>query len=213
MAGPNSVANSSLPNLSESFTQAETAPGTVTLSQPCIGMASSPAKRSGVQPAGERPEAFSPCSCLPSQRIANASDPIPLPDGSTTVSVMAVAMAASTALPPGKHRKPCLGSQRLRGCDQVVCGNGGSPGWVMVVGTQVHVIASGLLTMMSRSNRRVLGRGQWHWLPVTSFRLRGGGYDGWLCAKSPANRSRVPDSLLYGNLQGILRDLVGFWPL
>jgi hypothetical protein len=49
-----------------------------------------------------------------------------------------------------QHRKPCLGSQRLRGCDQVVCGNGGSPGWVMVVGTQVHVIASGLRgTMMS----------------------------------------------------------------
>ncbi len=36
----------------------------------------------------------------PSQMMAKASPPMPFMQGSTTVSVMAVASAASTALPP-----------------------------------------------------------------------------------------------------------------
>ena len=53
MAGSNSFSNGSLPNLSEISRQAETAPGTVTDSQPRCGMASAPAKRSGDHAAGE----------------------------------------------------------------------------------------------------------------------------------------------------------------
>ena len=65
--------------------------------------------------AGERPEAFNPCNCPPSQTIANASDPIPLDTGSTSVSVIAGATAASTALPPSASidRPACAAS----GCD------------------------------------------------------------------------------------------------
>ena len=37
---------------------------------------------------------------VPSQMMANASEPMPLLQGSTTVNAMAVANAASTALPP-----------------------------------------------------------------------------------------------------------------
>jgi hypothetical protein len=76
------------------------------------GIAVLPLNRSGVQAAGERPEAFRPCSLPPSQRIANASLPMPLPVGSTTVSVIAVASAASTALPPfiSMERPACAAS-------------------------------------------------------------------------------------------------------
>ena len=63
-------------------------------------MSLSPAKRCRVQARGERPELFSPRSFSPSQTMANASLPIPLLVGSTTVRVMAAAMAASAALPP-----------------------------------------------------------------------------------------------------------------
>ena len=94
------MASGSRPKRSASATQAETAPGTVTLSQPSSGMPLRPRKRSGVQAAGERPDAFRPCSRCPSHRIAKASEPRPLPVGSTTVSAMAAATAASTALPP-----------------------------------------------------------------------------------------------------------------
>ncbi len=65
-----------------------------------MGIASLPAKRSGVQPAGERPEAFNPTRRWPSQRMAKTSEPMPLEVGSTTVSVIAAASPASTALPP-----------------------------------------------------------------------------------------------------------------
>src|SRR5262249_57604138 len=74
--------------------------GRVTLSQPGCGTLFSPAKSSGVHAAGERPEAFRPRSSLPSQTIAKRSEPIPFEIGSTTVSVIAVASAASIAFPP-----------------------------------------------------------------------------------------------------------------
>ena len=48
----------------------------------------------------ERPEPFSPCNAVPSHTSANASEPIPFPVGSTSVSVAAIATAASTADPP-----------------------------------------------------------------------------------------------------------------
>jgi hypothetical protein len=115
MAGSKSVAKGSLPNRSDTDTQAETAPGTVTASQPCIGIVSNRAYRSCVQAAGDRPEALSPCSSAPSQMIANASEPTPFPVGSTSVSVTAVAIAASAALPPRASiaRPACAAS----GCD------------------------------------------------------------------------------------------------
>src|SRR6202008_1665155 len=94
--------------------QADTAPGTVTEFQPTAGTALPP-KYSGVHPAGERPEAFRPCNCRPSQTMANASEPMPLDTGSTRVRVMAVATAASTALPPSASiRKPAWAAS---GCD------------------------------------------------------------------------------------------------
>ena len=74
-----------------------------------------PPKYSGVHAAGERPDAFRPCSRLPSQTMAKASEPMPLDTGSTMVSVMAVAMAASTALPPSASiRRPAWAAS---GCD------------------------------------------------------------------------------------------------
>ena len=105
MAGASRSANGKVPNRSESATQAATAPGTVTESQPRTGgrTASAPCflrKYAGVQAAGAGPEAFSPCSFLPSQRMQKASEPRPLLHGSTTVMTAAAAIAPSTALPP-----------------------------------------------------------------------------------------------------------------
>ena len=97
--GFDSAENDSWPKRADRSTQALTAPGTVTLSQPRSGIAP-PGKRSGVQSAGERPEALRPCSARPSHRIAKASLPRPLPVGSTTTRAIAAASAASTALPP-----------------------------------------------------------------------------------------------------------------
>ncbi len=87
----------------------------MTASQPCTGMAVRPLKRSGVHPAGARPEALSPTSFSPSHRIANASEPMPLEVGSTTVSVIAAASAASTALPP--FASACNPACAASGCD------------------------------------------------------------------------------------------------
>src|SRR5262249_28166721 len=56
--------------------------------------------RSSVSAAGERPEALRPCRVVPSQTIANRSEPMSLEPGCTTASVIAVATAASTAFPP-----------------------------------------------------------------------------------------------------------------
>jgi hypothetical protein len=105
MAGAKRSAKGSRPNRRDSATHAETAPGTVTLSQPIWGISAPPAKRAGVHPAGARPEALRPCSARPSHRIAKASEPTPLPVGSTTVSAMAAASAASTALPPASSMR------------------------------------------------------------------------------------------------------------
>src|SRR5882672_8339625 len=115
MAGSNRLANGSLPCFFESSTHAETHPGTVTDSHPSVGTDLWSLKRSGVHPAGERPEALSPTRRLPSQRIANTSEPMPLEVGSTTVSVIAAARPASTALPPraSAARPACAAS----GCD------------------------------------------------------------------------------------------------
>lgn len=114
MAGSKSVSNGSLPNLACSSTQADTAPGTVTEFQPSTGTALPP-KYSGVHAEGERPDAFRPCSFCPSQTMLKASEPMPLDTGSTTVRVMAVATAASTALPPSASiRRPACAAS---GCD------------------------------------------------------------------------------------------------
>jgi len=114
IAGSKSRSNGSLPNLACSSTHADTAPGTVTEFQPSTGTALPP-KYSGVHAAGERPDAFSPCSCRPSQTMAKASEPMPLETGSTTVRTIAVAIAASTALPPSASiRRPAWAAS---GCD------------------------------------------------------------------------------------------------
>ena len=101
-------------------TQPATAPGTVTESNPRLGgaFASTPylcRKCSAVHARGARPEALSPCSSLPSHRIANASLPRPLLTGSQMVMAAAAAMAASTALPPFHSiRKPACAAS---GCE------------------------------------------------------------------------------------------------
>ena len=100
MAGSNSVWKGRRPNRLCNATQAETAPGTVAESQPVAGIDRRLAKRASVQPAGERPEALSPTSAPPEATMAKASLPMPFVTGSTTVSATAVAIAASTALPP-----------------------------------------------------------------------------------------------------------------
>src|SRR5262245_43509842 len=100
MAGSKRSAKGSLPKRSDSATQAEPAPGTVPASQRLVGIVVLPLNRPRVQPSGDRPEALRPWSLLPSQIMAKASLPIPLLVGSTTVSVIAVASAASTAFPP-----------------------------------------------------------------------------------------------------------------
>ena len=100
MAGAKRSSNGSWPKRAESATQTLTAPGTVTASQPNVGILSRDANRCAVHASGEHPEAFRPTSSSPSHRMKNASLPTPLLFGSTTVSVMALACAASTALPP-----------------------------------------------------------------------------------------------------------------
>src|SRR6185437_17122053 len=114
IAGSKSRSNGNLPNFACNSTQADTAPGTVTAFQPSSGTPLSP-KYSGVHAAGDRPDAFRPCSSWPSHTMANASEPIPLDTGSTTVNAIAVAIAASTALPPSASiRKPACAAS---GCE------------------------------------------------------------------------------------------------
>ena len=114
MAGSNRSAKGSLPKRSDSVTQAETQPGTLTLFQPRCGMVLWSLKNSGVQAAGDRPEALKPCSFFPSQTMAKASLPMPFETGSTTVSTMAVANAASIAFPP--FRSMCSPACAASGC-------------------------------------------------------------------------------------------------
>ena len=57
--------------------------------------------------------------------MAKASEPMPFDTGSTSDSVIAVARAASTALPPSReHREARLRGERLRGADDVLRQNG-----------------------------------------------------------------------------------------
>ena len=115
MAGSNKSANGSLPYSLDNSTHAETQPGTVTAFQPRIGMVCASLKRSGVHAAGARPEAFRPRSFLPSHKMAKASEPMPLLVGSSTVRAMAVAITASTALPPfNSMRRPACAAS---GCE------------------------------------------------------------------------------------------------
>src|ERR1700751_1990619 len=114
IAGSKSLSNGSFPNWACSSAHADTAPGTVTEFQPSAGTALPP-KYSGVQAAGERPDAFSPCKRVPPKPRGKAPEPMPLDTGSTIVSVMAVAIAASTALPPSASiRRPACAAS---GCD------------------------------------------------------------------------------------------------
>ena len=99
IAGSNRSTKGSLPNFAERSRHALTHPGIVTESQPRWGIAGRLLKRSKVQPAGDRPDALRPCSFLPSHRMQNASLPMPLLVGSTTVS----AIAAASARPPRSH--------------------------------------------------------------------------------------------------------------
>ena len=117
-ASTNRSSKGSAPKRSDSAAQADTTPGTVTDSQPLRGIASRPLKRSGVQPAGERPEALSPCSLAPSQTSAKASPPMPFIVGSTTVSVIAAASAASMALPP--RAKAAAPACAASGCEVAI---------------------------------------------------------------------------------------------
>src|SRR5882724_8400639 len=64
---------------------------------------------------GARPDALSPCNCLPSHTIENESEPNPLLVGSRTVMHAAVAIAASTALPPS--RRICKPACAASGCE------------------------------------------------------------------------------------------------
>src|SRR6185437_4367334 len=100
MAGASNSSNGSLPNFFESATHPEMAPGTVTASQPSLGICVMPLKCEGPNAFGARPEAFRPCSVFPSQTVANESEPSPLLVGSSTVMQAAVAIPASTAFPP-----------------------------------------------------------------------------------------------------------------
>ena len=66
-------------------------------------MVSLPLKWLAVIRFGARPEALIPCNLPSAQISAKASPPMPFMHGSTTVSVIAVASAASTALPPRRY--------------------------------------------------------------------------------------------------------------
>ena len=120
MAGAIRSPNGSAPKRSESAVQPPTAPGTVTVSQPRGGVlvASAPWRpriQALVQRAGAWPDAFRPCRREPSQTSAKRSEPMPLLHGSTIAMTAAVAIAASTALPPRCRieRPACAAS----GCD------------------------------------------------------------------------------------------------
>jgi len=117
MAGTNDSARGSFPNFKASSAHADGMPGTVTGAQPYLGMPVHPAALSFSieMPSGARPLAFRPYSLPRIQTRANASPPMPLDVGSTTVRQAAAAMAASTAFPPclSIARPACAAS----GCD------------------------------------------------------------------------------------------------
>ena len=82
--------------------------GSVTASQPRVGIALLPAKRSGVHPAGERPEASRPTRRWPSQRIAKASEPMPLTaPTSLEASPERVTVVPGVNAMPGQQPRSC----------------------------------------------------------------------------------------------------------
>jgi hypothetical protein len=102
MAGASTLVSGRRPKRWESATQADGTPGTITGSQPKRGTSVNPrsSKASSDMPFGDGPLAFSPCNPPFAHTKANASPPMPLEVGSTTVRAAAVAIAASTAFPP-----------------------------------------------------------------------------------------------------------------
>src|SRR4051812_41006381 len=103
MAGSSSFSNGSLPNFFDRAAHPETAPGTVTGSQPSSGIFLSPSNFDADRARGARPEALRPWSLRPSQTRAKLSEPTALLTGSRTGMHAAVATAASTALPPWRR--------------------------------------------------------------------------------------------------------------
>ena len=92
-----------VPWSSSSRDQPSIAPGTVTACGLCVSIWPMPflAYQSAVAAAGALPEALSAISFWPGlAMIAKQSPPMPVIAGSTTASTAAVAIAASTALPP-----------------------------------------------------------------------------------------------------------------
>ena len=84
----------------------------VTLPQPVLGMLAWPSYWSGVISSGEWPEALRPTSLVPSHRMQKASAPMPFMVGSTMVMAIALAIAASTALPPlASMRRPAVAAR------------------------------------------------------------------------------------------------------
>ena len=71
---------------------------------------------SSVQPDGEWPVPLIAMICSSSAKITTASEPKPLPVGSTTVRTIAAASAASTAFPP--FCKILIPACVARGCEE-----------------------------------------------------------------------------------------------
>src|SRR3954462_15988048 len=86
MARSNSFLNGSFPNLAWRSTHACTQPGTVTESQPRIGIDLYLLKYSSVQPGGDRPGTWRPSRRFAPPTTANGSEPMPFDTGSTSES-------------------------------------------------------------------------------------------------------------------------------
>ena len=100
IAAWNNVSKGNRPNLLDNSSHPDTAPGTVTESQPVMDIfLYFLIKYSKFHDFGDFPDAFNPYNFLDllSQIMAKASPPIPLLVHSTTVRVMATAMAAFAA--------------------------------------------------------------------------------------------------------------------
>ena len=103
MAGSSNRAMGNFPNRSCKVNHASMAPGMVTGSHPTVCIWPRAKMPSASNAAGERPEPLKPCKRCASQCKQKASDPKPLLVGSVTVSAAAVAMAASTLVPPSAN--------------------------------------------------------------------------------------------------------------
>ena len=116
IASAKSESNATRPNRSCSTPQASGAPGTETLVHPRSGNVVCPAARtaSADSARGAGPDAFRPCSVLPSHTIAKASLPMPFDVGSTTVRVIAGRQCRIDRAAAGtQDREAGLRSQRL----------------------------------------------------------------------------------------------------